>query len=141
MSFLVLAALITVTVSTAIHLLSIKETMENNEQQLKIIKMQNKVQFFELHFLFRKIRTKAAFANCPYKFFILFVFLFQNFSFCNCSKRCNPSCFLIWQLCRYQLGRLLHLQQFCLCQELHQFRVLMQMLQQLPFNHVGNFSA
>lgn len=32
MSFLVLAALITVTVATAIHLLSIKESMENNEQ-------------------------------------------------------------------------------------------------------------
>ncbi|MDF2950039.1 MAG: hypothetical protein K0R07_2086 [Sedimentibacter sp.] len=32
MSFLVLAALITVTITTAIHLLNIKETEANNEQ-------------------------------------------------------------------------------------------------------------
>jgi hypothetical protein len=32
MSFLVLAALITVTITTAIHLLSIKESEANNEQ-------------------------------------------------------------------------------------------------------------
>lgn len=32
MSFLVLAALITVTVTTAIHLLNIKEAKANNEQ-------------------------------------------------------------------------------------------------------------
>lgn len=32
MAFLILAALITVTVTTAIHLLNIKEALENNEQ-------------------------------------------------------------------------------------------------------------
>lgn len=32
MAFLVLTALITVTVTTAIHLLNVKEALENNEQ-------------------------------------------------------------------------------------------------------------